>query len=65
MLYSVGTQVVAQKDVMADNDRIAHPSGAVGGIVRSPMDRFDAYRVKFSDGFEAANGQVGSVCSVI
>ncbi len=54
VLYSVGTQVVAQKDVMADNDRIAHPSGAVGVIVRSPMDRSHAYRVKFSDGFEAA-----------
>ena len=54
MIYSVGTQVVAQKDVMADNDRIAHPSGAVGVIVRSPMDRSRAYRVKFSDGFEAA-----------
>ena len=54
MIYSVGTQVVAQKDVMADNDRIAHPTGAVGVIVRSPMDRSHAYRVKFSDGFEAA-----------
>ncbi len=54
VIYSVGTQVVAQKDVMADNDRIAHPTGAVGVIVRSPMDRSHAYRVKFSDGFEAA-----------
>ncbi len=39
---------------MAANDRIAHPAGAVGVIVRSPMDRSHAYRVKFSDGFEAA-----------
>ncbi|MEO8270957.1 MAG: nucleotidyltransferase domain-containing protein, partial [Aureliella sp.] len=54
LIYSVGTQVVAQKDVKADNDRIAHQSGAVGVIVRSPMDRSHAYRVKFSDGFEAA-----------
>lgn len=53
LIYSVGTQVVAQKDVMAANDRIAHPSGAVGVIVRSPVDRTHAYRVKFSDGFEA------------
>jgi predicted nucleotidyltransferase len=45
--------VVAQKDVMAANDRIAHPAGAVGVIVRSPVDRSHAYRVKFSDGFEA------------
>ncbi|MFN3193980.1 MAG: DNA polymerase beta superfamily protein [Aureliella sp.] len=38
---------------MAANDRIAHPAGAVGVIVRSPADRTHAYRVKFSDGFEA------------
>ena len=53
LIYSVGTQVVAQKDVMAANDRIAHPAGAVGVIVRSPVDRTHAYRIKFSDGFEA------------
>ncbi|MEZ6088699.1 MAG: nucleotidyltransferase domain-containing protein [Pirellulaceae bacterium] len=53
LIYSVGTQVVAQKDVMAANDRVAHPAGAVGVIVRSPADRTHAYRVKFSDGFEA------------
>lgn len=53
MIYSAGTQVVAQKDVMATNDRIAHPAGAVGVIVRSPVDCSHAYRVKFSDGFEA------------
>lgn len=53
LIYSPGTQVVSQKDVMAANDRIAHPAGAVGVIVRSPVDRTHAYRVKFSDGFEA------------
>lgn len=53
LIYSPGTQVVAQKDVMAANDRIAHPAGAVGVIVRSPVDRTHAYRVRFSDGFEA------------
>jgi hypothetical protein len=53
VIYSTGTQVVALKDVMAANDRIAHPAGAVGVIVRSPVDRSHAYRVKFSDGFEA------------
>lgn len=52
LIYSPGTQVVAQKDVMAANDRIAHPAGAVGMIVRSPVDRTHAYRVRFSDGFE-------------
>ena len=39
---------------MAANDRIAHPAGAVGVIVRSPVDRLHAYRVRFSDNFEAA-----------
>ncbi len=53
LIYSAGTQVVAQKEVMAANDRIAHPAGAVGVIVKSPVDRTHAYRVKFSDGFEA------------
>lgn len=53
LIYSAGTQVVAQKDVMAVNDRIAHPAGSVGVIVRSPVDRSHAYRVKFNDGFEA------------
>lgn len=54
LIYSAGTQVVAGKDVMAASDRIAHPAGAVGVIVRSPVDRLHTYRVKFSDGFEAA-----------
>ena len=54
IIYSVGTQVVTQKDVFATNDQRAHPAGAVGVIVRSPMDRTHPYRVKFSDGFVAA-----------
>ncbi len=54
LIYAVGTQVVAKKDVMAVNDRVAHPAGAVGVIVRSPVDRTHTYRVRFSDGFEAA-----------
>ncbi len=53
LIYCTGTQVVARKEVMAANDRIAHPAGAVGVIVKSPVDRSHAYRVKFSDGFEA------------
>ncbi len=53
LIYSVGTQVVTCKEVMAANDQMAHPAGAVGVIVRSPSDRSHAYRVKFSDGFEA------------
>ncbi len=54
LIYSVGTQVVVQKDTYHVNRRVAHPAGSVGVIVRSPIDRSHAYRVKFNDGFEAA-----------
>ncbi len=53
LIYSVGTQVVTLKDVYAQNNRIAHPAGAVGVIVQSPVDRLHAYRVKFADSFES------------
>lgn len=53
LLFSVGTQVVVQKDTYHLNHRVAHPAGSVGVIVRSPIDRSHAYRVKFNDGFEA------------
>lgn len=54
LIYSVGTQVVVHKDTYHVNQRVAHPAGSVGVIVRSPVDRTHAYRVKFNDGFEAA-----------
>jgi predicted nucleotidyltransferase len=54
LIYSVGTQIVARKPVQGSNGDIAHPSGAVGGVVKSPMDRQHSYRIRFSDGFEAA-----------
>lgn len=54
LIYSVGTQVVVQKDTYHVNQRVAHPAGSVGVVVRSPVDRTHAYRVKFNDGFEAS-----------
>ena len=54
MIFSVGTQVVVQKDTYHANRRVAHPAGSVGTIVRSPLDRTHSYRVKFNDGLEAA-----------
>ena len=54
LIFSVGTQVVVQKDTYHVNKRVAHPAGSVGVIVRSPIDRTHSYRVKFNDGFEAA-----------
>ena len=53
LIYFVGTQVVTLKDVYAQNNRVAHPAGAVGVIVQSPVDRLHAYRVKFADSFES------------
>lgn len=54
LIYSVGTQVVALKQVQGSNGEAVHPAGAVGVVVRSPRDRQHSYRVRFPDGFEAA-----------
>lgn len=53
LIYSVGTQVVALKQVQASNGEAAQPAGAVGVVVRSPRDRNHSYRIRFPDGFEA------------
>jgi hypothetical protein len=54
LIYSVGTQVVALKQVQGTDGRAVHPAGAVGVVVRAPQDRSHSYRVRFVDGFEAA-----------
>lgn len=54
LIYAMGTQVVVTKPVQDGKGRVVHPSGAVGAIVRVPMDRQHAYRVRFMDGFESA-----------
>ncbi len=54
LIYSPGTQVVSTKAVQGVHGGVAHPAGAVGVIVKSPVDRQHAYRVRFTDGFEAA-----------
>jgi predicted nucleotidyltransferase len=54
LIYSIGTQVVALKQVQGTNGKAVHPSGAVGVVVRSPRDRTHSYRIRFADGFEAA-----------
>lgn len=53
-IFSVGTQVVVQKETLSPNRGTAHPAGSVAVVVRSPLDRTHTYRVRFSDGFEAA-----------
>lgn len=52
LIFSVGTQVVTLKDLIAPNGRTSHPRGAVGVVVKSPGDLKHAYRVKFPDGVE-------------
>jgi len=54
LIYSVGTQVVALRDVVGQNGRTLHPQGSVGVVVKSPRDLEHAYRVRFLDGVEQA-----------
>lgn len=54
LIFAVGTQVVSRKPVQGTGGRIVHPPGAVGVIIKSPLDRTHTYRVRFSDGFEQA-----------
>ncbi len=52
LIYPVGTQIVVRKPVRASNGKTVHPVGAVGVIVKSPLDRQHAYRARFVDGYE-------------
>jgi hypothetical protein len=53
LIYSIGTHVVALKQMQGSNGEAVHPAGAVGVVVRSPSDRQHSYRVRFADDFEA------------
>ena len=52
LIFSVGTQVVALRDVVGHGGRILHPRGSVGVVVRSPGDLDHCYRVRFLDDVE-------------
>jgi uncharacterized protein len=52
LIFSIGTQVVVLRDVVADGGRILHPRGSVGVVIKSPRDLDHAYRVRFLDGVE-------------
>jgi uncharacterized protein len=54
LIFPVGTQVVAMRDVVGPGGRVLHPRGAVGVVVRAPGDADPNYRLRFLDGFEAA-----------
>lgn len=52
LIYSPGTQVVSLRDVVGQGGQILHPRGAVGVIVKSPVDLTHDYRIRFLDGVE-------------
>lgn len=54
LIFTVGTKVVALRDVKVEGGKILHPRGSVGVVVRSPVDLDHSYRVRFPDGFEEA-----------
>jgi uncharacterized protein len=49
---SAGTQVVALAEVRGTNNSLAHPSGAVGVVTRTPAGAEQHFLVRFPDGFE-------------
>jgi hypothetical protein len=53
LIFSPGTQVVTLVDISGSAGLVLHPRGTVAVIVKSPPDHEHAYRVRFSDGFEA------------
>ena len=54
LVLSVGTQVVTRVDVKGCEGYSARPKGAVGVIVKSPMDNLHSYVIRFPDGVEAS-----------
>ena len=54
LIFSVGTQVVAGTNVLAEGGRVLHPQGAVGVVVKAPIDPEHSYRVRFPDGLEVS-----------
>jgi predicted nucleotidyltransferase len=53
LIIPVGTQVVTYVEARQLGGGAVHPRGAVGVIVRTPLDNLHAYRVRFPDGTEA------------
>jgi len=53
MILSAGTKVVLRGGLAARDSAAAQPAGAVGVIIKSPVDQRHSYRVRFPDGSEA------------
>ena len=52
-VFPVGTQVVTEIDITGTNGEILFTRGAVGVIVKSPLDNQHTYRVRFPNDYEA------------
>src|SRR4051794_29372996 len=50
----VGTRVVTRAAIQRPHGGDLLPAGAVGVVVKSPVDPVHAYRVRFPDGLEVA-----------
>jgi hypothetical protein len=57
LILSAGTQIVTLGEVLGPAGRVLQPRGAVGVIVRSPVDLEHPYRVRFLDGMETSISQ--------
>lgn len=53
-ILPIGTQVVTHEDIRNQKGDVVFTSGAVGVIVKSPVDATHAYRVKFMDNTEVS-----------
>ena len=53
MMLPVGTRIVLRGGLAARDSAAGQPAGAVGGIIKSPVDQRHSYRVRFPDGSEA------------
>lgn len=53
LIFSVGTQVVALSEVRAEGGRVLHPRGAVGMVLKAPMDLRHSYWVRFLERLRA------------
>lgn len=54
LILSVGTQVVTLVEVRGHEAKLMYPRGAVGVVIKAPVDPAYAYRVRFPDGFDGS-----------
>jgi hypothetical protein len=52
LIMSVGTRVVARREVRSAAGEVVCPLGAMGVVVKAPTDRSHSYRVRFPSGAE-------------